>query len=522
MTCPEFSDGVCLCDNKKNNHRLVTASGNVWDIVDSDTQSKYCLDNFDNCTAYQREKDKVAEREVAAKKAQEAKEVAERLREAAEQGNADAQFKLGNSYFTGQGEVRDYAKAAEWFRKAVAQGHGEAKDWLTKAEAAVEEEKARKARETKEAAERAEAEKAKKEAAERASEAKERFWSVFPMILGGIIGLLFMFLSFTFLYGWFAIMFIALAIAGGWYASKLFGGCLSVIIGGIIGIICSFLFFVPVSFFYDDFRAVGYITGVIVGALLGLLVRKVVNRDEGIVINVVAIIVAIVVPLIATNVYMTTGSRFKYQQNDHGTLTITGYRGKGQVVIPATNEGINVTEIGYEAFDHKGLRSVVIPDSVTTIEDSAFSYNELTSVTIPNSVTTIGKEAFGSNALTSVVIPDSITSISERMFWYNRLTSVTIPNSVTTIGYYAFRKNQLTSVIIPDSVTSIGYSAFEDNPVISVRIGANVTLGEEENYQGSFGILGKDTGFNTAYARNDKRAGTYTRPDTDSTTWTRN
>ena len=33
----------------------------------------------------------------------------------------------------------DYAKAAEWFKKAVAQGHAEAKDYLAKAEVAVKE-----------------------------------------------------------------------------------------------------------------------------------------------------------------------------------------------------------------------------------------------------------------------------------------------------------------------------------------------------------------------------------------------
>jgi cation transport ATPase len=92
-------------------------------------------------------------REAAEKKAREAKEAVEKLRTAAEQGDADAQFNLGRSYYTGgQAVTQDYAKAIEWFGKAAAQGHAEAKDWLAKTEAAIEEEKARKAKEAKEAA----------------------------------------------------------------------------------------------------------------------------------------------------------------------------------------------------------------------------------------------------------------------------------------------------------------------------------------------------------------------------------
>ena len=46
---------------------------------------------------------------------------------------------------------------------------------------------------------------------------------------------------------------------------------------------------------------------------------------------------------------------------------------------------------------------------------------------------------------------------------------------------------------------------------------ANEELGDV----GDFGVLGKGTGFNGAYDKNGKRAGTYTRTDTKSTTWTR-
>jgi len=62
-----------------------------------------------------------------------ADEAADRLakfREAAEKGDAEAQFQVGRSYFWAQGEKRNDAVAAEWFRKAAEQGHAKAQNNL--------------------------------------------------------------------------------------------------------------------------------------------------------------------------------------------------------------------------------------------------------------------------------------------------------------------------------------------------------------------------------------------------------
>jgi len=44
------------------------------------------------------------------------------FRRAAEQGDTDSQFNLGQFYISGKGVPKDSAEAAKWFRKAAEQG----------------------------------------------------------------------------------------------------------------------------------------------------------------------------------------------------------------------------------------------------------------------------------------------------------------------------------------------------------------------------------------------------------------
>ena len=53
--------------------------------------------------------------------------VIEKMLQAAEQGNAEAQYQIGESYYFGKnGVTEDHAKAVEWFRKAANNGHPKA------------------------------------------------------------------------------------------------------------------------------------------------------------------------------------------------------------------------------------------------------------------------------------------------------------------------------------------------------------------------------------------------------------
>jgi ankyrin repeat protein/regulator of sirC expression with transglutaminase-like and TPR domain len=176
-------------------------------------------------------------------------------------------------------------------------------------------------------------------------------------------------------------------------------------------------------------------------------------------------------------------NNFEYKYND-GNIVIIGYNG-------------TVAELG--------IPEEISGYPVKTIERNAFYEKKFTSVVIPNSVTTIGEFSFFGAWDRAKNMP------------MGTISSIVIGESVTSIGTRAFENNSLSSIILPNSVTSIGVSAFSDNPVTSIRLGANVTLGDA----GNNGILGEGTGFNTAYANNGRRAGTYSRPNANSTTWTR-
>jgi TPR repeat protein len=60
------------------------------------------------------------------------KKAAKWLRMAAEQGVAGSQMILGIMYFNGEGVTQDYKEAAKWYRKAANQGHADAQNNLGK------------------------------------------------------------------------------------------------------------------------------------------------------------------------------------------------------------------------------------------------------------------------------------------------------------------------------------------------------------------------------------------------------
>ena len=136
------------------------------------------------------------------------------------------------------------------------------------------------------------------------------------------------------------------------------------------------------------------------------------------------------------------------------------YNGKSEkVIIP---NGVKQIKDAFKGCT--GLKSVVIPDSVTNIGNAAFyGCTSLTDIRIPESVTNLGAYAFeGCKSLKEITIPSGVTLIRLGTFiGCTSLTSITIPNGVMRIGDEAFRGcTGLTSVTMPDSVRELGSSVF--------------------------------------------------------------
>jgi hypothetical protein len=178
-------------------------------------------------------------------------------------------------------------------------------------------------------------------------------------------------------------------------------------------------------------------------------------------------------------------------------VIITG----GSFIGRFSSTGINNYDAFYSCY---GLTSITIPNTVTRIGESAFNWcYRLTSITIPNSVTSIGNFAFYQcTGLTNLTFEagSKLTSIGSRAFdACNKLTSITIPNSVTSISSSAFQYcNSLTSIRFERANTSFYYTTSSNFSFISQANSESLM---------------------TAYTAGG--IGTYTRPDTSSTTWTK-
>ena len=109
-----------------------------------------------------------------------------------------------------------------------------------------------------------------------------------------------------------------------------------------------------------------------------------------------------------------------------------------------------------------GLRSVVIPSSVTIIGNGAFECcDNITSITIPDTVESIAGVAFmGCTSLTSVTIGSGVTNISTWAFdSCKAMTNLIVRSGTTKIGGGAFANcDSLINLMIADGVTNIEWN----------------------------------------------------------------
>ena len=146
----------------------------------------------------------------------------------------------------------------------------------------------------------------------------------------------------------------------------------------------------------------------------------------------------------------------------------------------------------------KGLKTVVIPDSVETIEDHAFKEcTNLSEITLPSQLKTIGEGAFEfCTGLTELPIPDGVTLIDDYAFYKCTNLKTQMPASLKKIGKHAFDFcTSLTDIVLPEGFETIyeyafghctGLTYMNIPSTFKYANGVLLACGEEDEFYGPF------------------------------------
>ena len=201
--------------------------------------------------------------------------------------------------------------------------------------------------------------------------------------------------------------------------------------------------------------------------------------------------------------------KFHYEK-ENGYYILVSYTGEDKkVTIPATFEGLPVTEIAACAFaGNAAIEEVVIPKSVTTIGVDAFkNCTSLKSATMEKGVSVIASRAFENTALTSVVIPDSVVAIGHGAFkGCNNIESITLPfvganlsdsnnyfgyifGAISYVSNVDYVPASLNTVILSDACIDVpAYSFYGCESITSVTFGRMVESIGSSAFQSCTGL----------------------------------
>jgi len=158
------------------------------------------------------------------------------------------------------------------------------------------------------------------------------------------------------------------------------------------------------------FIAIGIVTGILVGVslfnLLGIDDTVTYYYVQGAVpFSQTWMFGAIVLYLLISNVITYAidflgskelyGIRYKIDKKSKTAMVIESLKATGDVIIQSEIEGASVTTIGKEAFKHRRISSIEIPNSISYIGEDAFVGCQCSKcIEIPDSVTAIANSAF--------------------------------------------------------------------------------------------------------------------------------
>ena len=151
----------------------------------------------------------------------------------------------------------------------------------------------------------------------------------------------------------------------------------------------------------------------------------------------------------------TNGLEFENNKVDvyHGTSK--------DVVVPAWWDGFRITEIGHHSFQQTGVKSVVLPDTITIIRDGAFfDLTSLTSINLPNSLVKIEGYAFQGCTNLDVTLNEGLVELGNHAFDSAGLKQIIIPSTMKTICDNAFVSVAADYVYLPASVENVQWNAF--------------------------------------------------------------
>lgn len=203
---------------------------------------------------------------------------------------------------------------------------------------------------------------------------------------------------------------------------------------------------------------------------------------------IIGLLISVTIGLFSLAYYFTIGKNVVELTSedcfeiDEKTGKITAYKDlcDVEVNIPEKIKGKTVKEIGSFVFSSKGIKKIILPDTLEVIGIGAFSDNEIEKVIIPENVKTIKSMAFKNNKIKKLEIGSKVSNIGIAAFNNNQLkgdsafiymrTEKGIDETVI-IGYAGSERKK---VKIPEQTTMIYLNAFTDCDIESVNFNKNL------------------------------------------------
>lgn len=160
---------------------------------------------------------------------------------------------------------------------------------------------------------------------------------------------------------------------------------------------------------------------------------------------------------------------------------------------PVSKSDVTYTVVGIDnsAFADSQVSAVAIPETVASIGNDAFRNSTLSDINITDNIKKIGSYAFyGCSGLKTAVIPASMTVIPEGLYGGTGITSLVLPDVITEVGAHSFENCvALETLTFDDALENIGAAAFEGCSKLSVlKFPADITAISAEAFAGCDGL----------------------------------